>query len=236
MSLTGIINAIYSFCQNAMQIMGYPGLALVMFLENVFPPIPSEIVLPVAGTLTVSADPNIAPKFNIVSVIIWGTVGTFAGAWLWYWVGYLIGENNVRKLLRKVGKYIRITENDLDISKRWFEKYGEWCVFFGRMIPIIRTLISVPAGLAKMHWLKFSIFTLIGTTLWNTFLAFAGRILGDNYTIIVDFIDKFKVVIVVVCVVAFAIFFFNRVRKEKQQKAAAPEASAAQDNQETKED
>lgn len=108
MSFTGVINSIYAFCQNAMQLLGYPGLALVMFLENVFPPIPSEIVLPLAGTLTVSSDPSVAPEFNIVSVIIWATLGSFAGAWLWYWIGYLISEDRVRKLLRKIGKTFRI--------------------------------------------------------------------------------------------------------------------------------
>ena len=206
MSFTGVINSIYAFCQNAMQIMGYPGLSLVMFLENVFPPIPSEIVLPLAGTLTVSSDPEVAPQFNIISVILWATLGSFLGAWIWYWVGYLISEDRVRRLLQKIGKFIMITEKDLDTALDWFGKYGEWCVFFGRMVPIIRTLISVPAGLSKMHWLKFSLFTVAGTMIWNIFLGFAGRILGDNYTVIVDFIDKFKIVIIILCVAAVGVF------------------------------
>ena len=219
MSFTDVINSIYAFCQNAMQIMGYPGLSLVMFLENVFPPIPSEIVLPLAGTLTVSSDPEIAPQFNIVSVILWATLGSFLGAWIWYWVGYLISEDRVRKLLQKIGKFIMITEKDLDTALDWFGKYGEWCVFFGRMVPIIRTLISVPAGLSKMHWLKFSIFTVAGTMLWNIFLGFAGRILGDNYTVIVDWIDKFKIVIIVLCVAVVAAFYAHRIWKKRKDKA-----------------
>ena len=218
MSFTGVINAIYAFCQNAMQIMGYPGLSLVMFLENVFPPIPSEIVLPLAGTLTVSSDPEIAPQFNIVSVILWATLGSFLGAWIWYWVGYLISEERVRKLLQKIGKIIMITEKDLDTALEWFGKYGEWCVFFGRMVPIIRTLISVPAGLAKMHWLKFSLFTVAGTMIWNIFLGFAGRILGDNYTVIVDWVDKFKEVIIILCVLAVAAFYAHRILKKRKEK------------------
>ncbi len=216
MSFTEVINSIYAFCQNAMQMMGYPGLALVMFLENVFPPIPSEIVLPLAGTLTVSNDPAVPPQFNIVSVILWATLGSFLGAWIWYWIGYLISEERVRKLLQKIGKIIMITEKDLDQALAWFNKYGEWCVFFGRMVPIIRTLISVPAGLSKMHWLKFSAFTILGTALWNIFLGFAGRLLGDNYTVIVDFIDKFKVVIIILGVVAVAAFYINRISKKKK--------------------
>ena len=219
MSFTGVINAIYAFCQNAMQIMGYPGLSLVMFLENVFPPIPSEIVLPLAGTLTVSSDPAVAPRFNIVSVILWATLGSFLGAWIWYWVGYLISEDRVRKLLQKIGKFIMITEKDLDTALTWFGKYGEWCVFFGRMVPIIRTLISVPAGLSKMHWLKFSAFTIAGTMLWNILLGFAGRILGDNYTVIVDWIDKFKIVIIVLCVAVVAAFYAHRILARKKSKA-----------------
>ena len=216
MSFTGVINAIYAFCQNAMQIMGYPGLSLVMFLENVFPPIPSEIVLPLAGTLTVSSDPEIAPQFNIVSVILWATLGSFLGAWIWYWVGYLISEDRVRRLLQKIGKFIMITEKDLDTALAWFGKYGEWCVFVGRMVPIIRTLISVPAGLSKMHWLKFSLFTIAGTMLWNIFLGFAGRILGDNYTVIVEWIDKFKIVIIVLCVLAVVVFYAHRIWKKRK--------------------
>ncbi len=129
MSFSAIIDAIYTFCQNAMQIMGYPGLALVMFLENVFPPIPSEIILPVAGTLTISADPEIPAQFNIISVVLWATLGSFIGAWLWYWVGFIIGENRIRRLLQKIGKYIMITEKDLDVSLKWFDKYGDWCGF-----------------------------------------------------------------------------------------------------------
>ena len=217
MSFTGIINSIYAFCQNAMQIMGYPGLSLVMFLENVFPPIPSEIVLPLAGTLTVSSDPAVAPQFKMVNVILWATLGSFLGAWIWYWVGYLISEERVRKLLQKIGKIIMITEKDLDQALSWFNKYGEWCVFFGRMVPIIRTLISVPAGLSKMHWLKFSIFTIVGTMLWNIFLGFAGRILGDNYTVIVDWIDKFKEIIIILCVLAVVVFYARRIYKRKKE-------------------
>lgn len=216
MSFTGVINSIYAFCQNAMQLLGYPGLALVMFLENVFPPIPSEIVLPLAGTLTVSSDPSAAPEFNIVSVIIWATLGSFAGAWLWYWIGYLISEDRVRKLLRKIGKIIMITEEDLDRALDWFGRYGEWCVFFGRMVPIIRTIISVPAGLSKMHWLKFSIFTILGTSLWNIFLGFAGRILGDNYTIIIEWIDRFKYLVIIVCVAAVVIFYIRRMKNKNK--------------------
>ena len=190
-----------------------------MFLENVFPPIPSEIVLPLAGTLTVSSDPAVAPRFNIVSVILWATLGSFLGAWIWYWVGYLISEERVRKLLQKIGKFIMITEKDLDTALTWFGKYGEWCVFFGRMVPIIRTLISVPAGLSKMHWLKFSAFTIAGTMLWNIFLGFAGRILGDNYTVIVDWIDKFKIVIIVLCVAVVAAVYAHRIWKKRKEKA-----------------
>ena len=216
MSFTGVINSIYAFCQNAMQLLGYPGLALVMFLENVFPPIPSEIVLPLAGTLTVSSDPSVAPEFNIVSVIIWATLGSFAGAWLWYWIGYLISEDRVRKLLRKIGKIIMITEEDLDRALDWFGRYGEWCVFFGRMVPIIRTIISVPAGLSKMHWLKFSIFTILGTSLWNIFLGFAGRILGDNYTVIIEWIDRFKYLVIIVCVAAVVVFYIRRMKNKNK--------------------
>ena len=216
MSFTGVINSIYAFCQNAMQLLGYPGLALVMFLENVFPPIPSEIVLPLAGTLTVSSDPSVAPEFNIVSVILWATLGSFAGAWLWYWIGYLISEDRVRKLLRKIGKIIMITEEDLDRALDWFGRYGEWCVFFGRMVPIIRTIISVPAGLSKMHWLKFSIFTILGTSIWNIFLGFAGRILGDNYTVIIEWIDRFKYLVIIVCVAAVVVFYIRRMKNKNK--------------------
>lgn len=220
MTFTGVINSIYEFCQNAMQLLGYPGLALVMFLENVFPPIPSEIVLPLAGTLTVSKDPNVAPQFNIVSVILWATLGSFLGAWIWYWIGYLISEERVRKLLQKIGKIIMITEKDLDTALDWFGRYGEWCVFFGRMVPIIRTLISVPAGLSKMHWLKFSIFTIMGTMLWNIFLGFAGRLLGDNYTVIIEWIDRFKYLVVIVCVIAVVVFYIRRISNKKKNQSA----------------
>ncbi len=219
MHLGSIVTVVYNFCQNLIGGMGYFGLSLVMFLENVFPPIPSEIFLPFAGTLTIST-PTQPAKFTMFWAIFWGTVGTFLGAWIWYWVGYIIGEERIRRLLRKIGKYIMITENDLDTSKKWFSKYGELCVFFGRMIPIIRTLISVPAGLAKMSWWKFSIFTLAGTVIWNTFLTLAGRLVGANYLVIATYMDKYQNIIIFLLVLAIALFYWSRIRSKKKTKAA----------------
>lgn len=185
--------------------LGYPGLALVMFLENVFPPIPSEIILPLAGSLTVNG------PFNLIGVILAGTVGSTAGAWLFYSLGRWYDEQRLRALVRNYGKWFALSEDDLGRTFDWFRRYGEWTVFFARMVPIVRSLISIPAGMAHMNGLRFTLYSALGTAAWNLALAVAGRMLGHGWPLVSSFIDRFQNFTAVMITVLLVAFFASRL-------------------------
>jgi membrane protein DedA with SNARE-associated domain len=216
MHLTDILNAINTWAQNIIRTLGYPGLGLIMFLENVFPPIPSELVLPLAGWLTLEDK----ARFTLWGVTIVGAIGSVAGAFFFYGLGKWFDEKRVRYLLQRFGKWFLLSEDDFDVALAWFDKYDEYVIFFGRMVPIVRSLISVPAGLANMHIGKFTIYTAVGTALWSFVLAFAGRMLGENWGLVAEFIDQYEHLVIFLGVVAVVVFFVNRLIKMRRQKTA----------------
>jgi membrane protein DedA with SNARE-associated domain len=216
MHLTDILNAINTWAQNIIRTLGYPGLGLIMFLENVFPPIPSELVLPLAGWLTLEDQ----ARFSLLGVTIVGAVGSVAGAFFFYGLGKWFDEKRVRFLLQRFGRWFLLSEDDFDVALAWFDKYDEYVIFFGRMVPIVRSLISVPAGLANMHIGKFTIYTAVGTALWSFILAFAGRLLGENWSLVADFIDRYEQFVIVAGIGAVLVFFVSRIIKLRRQKAA----------------
>lgn len=213
MNLGQILDAIKIWAESVISSLGYPGLTLVMFLENIFPPIPSEIVLPLAGSLTLTG------RFSILGVVLWGMVGSVAGALVFYALGKLLGEERVRWLIDKFGKYLTISNEDFDRSLRWFDRYGDWVIFFGRMVPIVRSLISIPAGLASMNMVKFLFFTVLGTSLWNFVLSFAGRLLGASWPVVAEWIGVYQNVVIVVGGIAVVLFIAVRWRKQVMLKA-----------------
>jgi membrane protein DedA with SNARE-associated domain len=211
MGLGDLLNAIKIWVENIISTMGYPGLYLVMFLENVFPPIPSEVVLPLAGSLTLTG------KFSIPMITIVGMLGSLTGAFLFYGLGKWLGEPRVRQLMAKFGKYALISTDDLDRSLEWFDKYDDWVIFFSRMVPIVRSLISIPAGIASMSFAKFSFYTILGTALWSFVLSFGGRLLGEQWPLIADFINTYQNVVLVLAVFAVLIFIgYRLIRKSKK--------------------
>ncbi|VEG12119.1 DedA family protein [Moraxella cuniculi] len=165
--------------------LGSAGIALMMFLENVFPPIPSELIMPAAGFAASLG------KINLLMVIIAGTVGSVLGALPLYYLGSKFDEVRLLRLVNRYGKYLLISPQDIQNSQRWFDKYGKSVVFFGRMIPAIRSLISIPAGMARMPLLPFLILTAIGSFLWSTLLAYAGFVLGANYQKVAPVVESF---------------------------------------------
>ncbi len=223
--LVDILNAINAWVQSLITTMGYPGLAIVMFLENVFPPIPSELVLPQAGWLTLGDN---AP-FSLLGVTVVGSLGALTGTYVFYGIGRWFDESRVRYLLRRFGKWLMLSEDDLDVALSWFARYDEYVVFFGRMVPIVRSLISVPAGLAKMNLLRYSIYTVIGTALWSFVLTFAGRLLGESWPVVSEVIDKYQTVVIVLCVVAAAGFFGYRFWQMRKNKKAQETESKTQE-------
>ncbi len=213
MNLGTILDAIKIWVEGLISSMGYTGLGITMFLENVFPPIPSEIVLPLAGSLTLTG------RFTILGVVFFGMLGSLAGAYLFYGLGKWLGIENIRKLVGKIGKYMLITVEDFDNSLDWFNKHGELVIFFGRMVPIIRSLISIPAGVASMNMVRFTIFTIAGTSLWNFLLAYGGKLLGQQWPKIADWIGTYQNVVIVLAVAAVVVFVVMRLRKMRKEKA-----------------
>ena len=190
--------------------IAYLTICLAMFLENIVPPIPSEIIMPLGGFFVFKQ------KLNFYILVFWGLFGTILGSLPWYYLGRLVNEKKLSKFLDKRGKYLGITSNDLDKSKRWFDKYGVSLVFWGRLVPGIRTLISVPAGMELMPLRKFLIWTTLGSLIWIALLTYAGYVLGENYQIIETFLVKIKYVVkpmLIIIFVYFLIKFFVRLYK-----------------------
>ncbi len=210
MHLGDILDLINNWALGIIDKMGYPGLGFVMFLENVFPPIPSEIILPMAGSLTLTG------RFSMLGVTLIGALGSVAGALFFYGLGYWFDESRVRLLLRRYGKWLLLSEEDLDKALAWFARYDEYVIFFGRMIPIIRSLISVPAGLAKMNVARFCAYTAMGTALWSFLLAFAGRLLGQNWRRVTEMINQYEHVVLVLVVLGFIGFILYRWLQRRQ--------------------
>jgi membrane protein DedA with SNARE-associated domain len=158
--------------------LGYWGIGLLMFLENLFPPIPSELIMPLAG-FTVAQG-----KMNFVLAVVAGTIGTMAGTYAWYYLGRLVNHQRLQGWADRYGKWIGVSAKDLDRVNDWFNKHGRNAVFFGRMVPGIRTLISLPAGMNNMPFASFTLYSTIGTAIWTLALTAAGFLLGENYSLI----------------------------------------------------
>ena len=192
-------------------IIAYLTIFLAMFLENIIPPIPSEIIMPLGGFFVYQQ------KLNFYILVFWGLLGTIAGSLPWYYLGKLVNEKRISNFLDKRGKYLGITSNDLAKSKMWFDKYGVSLVFWGRLVPGIRTLISVPAGIEMMSLRKFLIWTTLGSLIWVAFLTYAGYLFGENYQIIDIYFDKVKYFlkpVLFLVAIYFLIKFFRKIYKK----------------------
>jgi membrane protein DedA with SNARE-associated domain len=163
--------------------IGYAGVALLMLLENVFPPIPSELIMPMAGFIARRGG------MSLWWVIAAGSAGSLAGAIGWYYVGRRIGERRLRGWVDRHGRWLALSGEDIDRATRWFERRGGFAVFVGRLIPGVRTFVSVPAGFAKMPLLPFLIHSALGTVLWTSALAVAGFMLGAQYEKVSGLLD-----------------------------------------------
>ncbi len=190
--------------------IAYFVIGFAMFLENLIPPIPSEIIMPLGGFFVYKGD------LNFYILIISGLIGTVVGALPWYFLGKLLNEKKLSNFIDRKGKFLGISLKDLDKSKLWFDRYGVLLVFWGRLIPGIRTLISVPAGIELMPINKFLIWTSLGSLIWVIFLTSAGYFFGENYEIIGFYIDNFKVIlkpIFVILIIILLIRFFKKKLK-----------------------
>jgi membrane protein DedA with SNARE-associated domain len=183
-----------AFVESMMKTFGPLGIALLMFLENVFPPIPSELIMPLAGYLATRGD------MNIIIVIAAGTVGSLLGTLPWYYLGKRLGHDGVRRLAARHGRWLTMHPADVDAASDRFKRHGKTSILVGRLIPTVRTLISVPAGVAEMPIGQFLFFSTIGTFIWTAALALAGYLLGQSYEAVADYIDPISTAVLVILV------------------------------------
>ena len=163
--------------------LGYTGVAGLTFLENVFPPIPSELVIPLAGYVAAQGD------LRLMLVIASASGGSLAGAAIWYCIGRSVGERRLRVWVDRHGKWLTLSSKDVDKAQQWFSRHGNAAVFFGRLVPGVRTLVSLPAGFARMPVLPFVVYSALGTFIWTAALGYAGVALQSNFTVVGEYID-----------------------------------------------
>ena len=179
---------------------GYLGVALLMAIESACIPLPSEIIMPFSGYLVSTG------RFSLAGVAVAGAVGCNLGSI----VAYFIGAVGGRPLAERYGHCVLVTRHDLELADRWFARYGDWAVFFSRLLPVIRTFIALPAGISRMNFLRFNIYTFLGSLPWCWLLAYAGMKLGQRWNILEPYFHRFDTIFVIVVVAGVVWFAHNR--------------------------
>jgi len=198
--LTSLVEMLGRFVIAVISQAGYPGIVLLMGIESACIPLPSEIIMPFSGYLVYTG------RFKLAWVALAGAVGCNVGSLVAYYVGALGG----RPLAEKYGRYVLVTRHDLELADRWFARYGDWAVFFARLLPVVRTFIALPAGVARMNFLRFNVYTFLGSLPWCLALAYAGLKLGERWTILRQYFHRFDTVILILIVIGGAWFVRNR--------------------------
>lgn len=205
-----------NFIIEIMNKWGYFGTFFLIMIENVFPPIPSELILTFSGFMTIDS------KLTILGVIIASTLGSLIGAFILYFIGKLLNKETLIKIVKsKYGKMLRIKPTDIESADKWFDTKGNITVFFCRFIPIVRSLISIPAGMSDMPIIKFFIYTLFGSLIWNTALICVGAFAGDKKDLILQIIDNashFILIILILVFIGFVIWFYKTKIKKKNKR------------------
>ncbi len=196
--------------------MGYWGIGILMFLENLFPPIPSELIMPLAG-FTIGQG-----KMAFVPAVAAGVIGTMLGALPWYYIGSYLGETRLKNWLDRYGKWLGISGEEIDKAQRWFYRHGTKAVFFGRLVPGVRTLISVPAGFSRMRFGKFLVYSTLGTLAWVLLLTFAGYLLGDNYELVEEYLGPVSKVVLGLILVAGIAWLVRHRQKRRNRNNSTP--------------
>ncbi len=181
MTCHGVMQAVLNWIADMISSMGYPGIMLLMFLASLFPPIPSEVVMPLAGFAAARGE------LSLAGVIVAGTAGSVLGVLPWYFAGRQLGEARLKAWADRHGRWLTVTPGGIDTALRWFARQGGKTVFFGRLIPTSRVLVSVPAGFACMHLPRFLLYSSTGTLLCTGLLAWAGYLLQNHYHLVADY-------------------------------------------------
>ncbi len=207
-ALTAAGTADYGWLGNAvvaiMEAVGPVGVALAVFAENLFPPIPSELILPLAGFTAAGG------AFSPLAATVWATVGSVVGALALYGIGAALGR---RRMYRIADRLPLVDVDDVEATERWFARYGTWSVLIGRLIPVFRSLISIPAGIEGMRLGLFVLYTTLGSAVWNALLVYGGYLLGANFHLVSDYADLFSNVVVVLVAVALVTWAALRLRR-----------------------
>jgi membrane protein DedA with SNARE-associated domain len=184
--------------------LGYLGIGLLMFLENLFPPIPSELIMPLAGFSAAKG------TLELPYVILAGVVGTVLGALPWYYASQLLGEDTLKLLADKYGRWLAISSRDIAKAVGWFDRHDTKAVFLCRLVPGVRTLISIPAGISKMPMGEFLLYSTLGTLLWTVFLTYAGYLLGNNYHRVETYLGPVSKLVLLSLVIGFLFWLAMR--------------------------
>ncbi|WP_077327845.1 DedA family protein [Virgibacillus siamensis] len=192
-----------------MEQFGYIGILFMMALENVFPPIPSEVILPFAGFMTTTT------KLTFMGVVVTSTTGSVLGAIILYGIGVLFDVERMENIVDRWGHIIRVRKEDIRKADGWFDRYGYWTVLFCRMIPLVRSLISIPAGMSNMKFWLFLLFTMIGTVAWNVILISIGAVLGESWTDILQFMDIYSTITYALIGAGIIVLIILFIRKKR---------------------
>lgn len=208
-----ILTTIGTWIMHQISLFGYWGVIFLMAIESACIPLPSEIIMPFAGSLTTTIIINGNPQpasLNLILVGLAGALGCLIGSIVAFWVGYWGG----RSFIERYGKFILIRKHDLANADRFFNKYGDRAIFISRLLPIVRTFISLPAGISRMKFGKFCLYTFLGSVPWCLALAWVGRIFGQNWNVIEKYFRKADIVIGILIVGGIVWFFYRHFRKE----------------------
>lgn len=188
---------------------GYLGIFFLLILENIFPPIPSELIIPLAGYSAAQGE------LNVLLVIAVATLGALVGALPWYYLGKVFGLERLKKISRSYGRLLTLSPDDIDKAAGWFSRHGRVAVLFGRLIPAVRTLISVPAGIASMPLPTFLLYTTIGSAIWNTALVSLGYFLGNQHELVSGYLGPISdgVILLIVAIYIYRVVSFKKETK-----------------------
>lgn len=195
---------------NIVNSLGYVGIALLMLLENIFPPIPSELIMPLSG-FTVTQG-----KLDFTYVVISGVIGSVLGALPWYYLGKFWGLRRIKKLADRYGKWLTISSKEIQKAKQWFERRGKQAACFSRIVPGVRTYISIPAGISKMPLFPFLFYSTLGTAAWVSILTYAGYILGANYDRVKQLLAPVTIVVILFLIFSSIVWVIKRKKKSRK--------------------
>lgn len=208
--IASVITFLAKFIIASISALGYGGVVLMMAIESACVPLPSEIIMPFSGYLVSTG------QFTLWGVSAMGAFGCVVGSVIAYWIGYYGG----RPAIEKYGRYLLISRQDLDMAERFFEKYGNWAVFVSRLLPVVRTFISLPVGVARMKFWPFVVYTFLGSLPFCYFLAYIGKQMGDNWNTLGGYFHKFDVLIFLVFLAGFAWYVRRHLKRRKENNIA----------------